>query len=285
MPTPFTIWIVTPDGYSHTRSFEEQAIALEAAFKALGYEASIITDPKDMKGYTVVLGANLLATVRPESLPRKLIIYNMEQIQEGSEWITPEYLSLLKRYPVWDYSLRNIEKLRHLGVQKIALCGVGYMPELSRIPAMEEDIDVVFVGTMNPRRIKVLEALAARGIKVTAAFDMYGKERDTLLARGKIGLNMHFYEAQIFEITRVSYLLANHKCVVSETGHDRELEDPLREGIAFTAYDGIVDTCARLLSKPDERNSLAQKGFELYRQCSLIPMLKRAIETTFAKAG
>ena len=47
------------------------------------------------------------------------------------------------------------------------------------------------------------------------------------IARSKIVLNLHQYDAQVFEIVRVSYLLANRRAVVSERGanptEDRDL--------------------------------------------------------------
>ena len=54
------------------------------------------------------------------------------------------------------------------------------------------------------------------GINVKALFGVYGRERDKLIARSKIVLNMHHYSSQIFEIVRVFYLLTNRKAVVAE---------------------------------------------------------------------
>ncbi len=48
----------------------------------------------------------------------------------------------------------------------------------------------------------------------------------------------------------VSYLLANHKCVVSETGADRAIEQQFEPGIAFAPYDKLAETCMRLLQNP-----------------------------------
>ena len=91
-----------------------------------------------------------------------------------------------------------------------------------------EDIDVLFVGSVNERRLIVLKQLAAQGINVDARFNLYGAERDAFVARARIILNVHFYDARLFEIVRVSYLLANRKCVVSETGSDTAFENRVR---------------------------------------------------------
>ena len=276
MPRHFSLWIATPPGYSHSRCFEEAAQALQAAFVELGHDAPIVTNPAEIRDYAVVLGANLLPRLNIPLSP-KLILYNLEQVQPGSNWFRPEYLALLKRYPVWDYSRRNMENLQAESI-RATFCGVGYMPVLTRIqPAPVQDIDVLFVGSMNERRKAVLEQIARAGKVVKAAFNVYGLERDALIARAKIVLNLHFYEAQVFEIIRVSYLLANRACVVSETGFDEELEAPLKSGIAFTPYEELADTCLQLLENEAEQARLRDAGFSAFSTLPQTPMLKTAL--------
>ena len=81
---------------------------------------------------------------------------------------------------------------------------IGYAPQLTRIAPAAEDVDVLFVGSLNDRRRTVLDALEAKGAKVERVFGVYGPERDGWLARAKICLNLHFYEARVFEVVRVS---------------------------------------------------------------------------------
>ena len=84
-----------------------------------------------------------------------------------------------------------------------------------------------------------------------------------------------------FEIVRVSYLLANRKCVVSETGQDEALESPLRKGVAFVPYGRLTAACLQLLQNNEERSRLAEAGFESFRACSQVPMLKNALAAQF----
>ena len=270
----YCIWIVTPGGYSHSRCFEEVALSLHEAFAALGLDAPIVTDPLQVRGTAIALGPHLLPQV---AYPRDLILYNFEQVYQNPRLMTPDYVALLKQHPVWDYSARNVTTLAAHGI-KAALCGIGYMPGLTRIaPAPARDIDVLFVGSMNPRRGEVLHHIRSQGAMVKVAFDCYGAERDALIARAKIVLNLHFYEAKLFEIVRVSYLLANRVCVVSETGLDAELEAPFAGGVAFAGYDGLAPACLRLLGDAAARDRIAQKGFEQMRALSQLDMLKRAL--------
>ncbi|MDB5453725.1 MAG: type 12 methyltransferase [Caulobacteraceae bacterium] len=273
----FSIWIVTPPGYVHSRCFEEVALALSEAFAVLGFAAPVVTDPARVEGTPVVLGANLIGRIAGPTPPR-MILYNLEQVHAGSAWFEPAYVELLRRFPVWDYSVRNIRALAERGVAA-SLCSVGYSPGLTRIPhALMQDIDVAFFGSENPRRIAVLQALQRGGLKVHAAVGVYGAERDALLARSKIVLNLHFHEAQVFEIVRVSYLLANKLCVVSEIGFDRDLEAPFAKGVAFAAYGELVAACRFLLQRPDARRRIAQAGFEAFKAMDQAPRLKAALD-------
>jgi hypothetical protein len=275
----FCIWIVTPEGYQHSRCFEEVALSLTDAFAVLGHDAPIVTDALEVRGTAIVLGAHLLERL---VYPRDLVLYNFEQMYQNPVQMRPSYIELMKRFPTWDYSARNIATLEKLGVSA-RLCGVGYMPALTRIaPAPVKDIDVLFIGSINPRRAHVLQEIQAQGARVEVAFNCYGTERDALIARAKIVLNLHFYPAKLLEMVRVSYLLANKAFVVSETGLETELEAPFQGGIAFAGYDGLAQACLRLLGQDSVRDRIAAKGFEQMRALSQVDMLKRALAETFA---
>ena len=192
--THYTIWVVSPPSYPHSQAFDEIALALCAAFRALGIEAPVVRDSSQVGERALVLGCNLLPDV-PIPQATRLTLFNLEQITPGSPWLTADYLALLRRFPVWDYSRHNIEGLARLGI-RATHCGIGYMPELTRIHPAVEDIDVLFIGSMNERREGVLREIARRGAKVGARYGSYGAERDELFARSKIVINIHFYEAR-----------------------------------------------------------------------------------------
>lgn len=279
----YSIWIVSPTGYIHSRCFDEVALGLREAFLALGHAARIVTSAADIEGQPIVLGANLLAALKMEA-PAGAILYNLEQISPESTWLSAEYLSLLKRHPVWDYSRRNIAMLAERDISAV-LCGVGYVPALTRIqPAANKDLDVCFIGSINDRRRHVLQRLQGLGVKLAIGSGLYGADRDAVFSRSRIVLNLHFYEAQVLEIVRVSYLLANRICVVSETGRDPELEAPLADGVAFAPYQDLAQTCVALIGDDLARDQLAQRGFERFSAISQIAQLKAALEETASRA-
>jgi hypothetical protein len=152
------------------------------------------------------------------------------------------------------------------------------MPQLTRIQPSKEDIDVLFYGSLNERRVKVLGKLQEKGVKVTDLFGVYGHKRDAYISRSKIVLNIHFFESKVFEIVRISYLLANRKFVISELGSDRKIETFFDAGLVFSTYDTIIDTCLNYLKDGRIRAKIAKKGFSLMRSLDQVQFLKGALE-------
>ncbi|MDE1996387.1 MAG: glycosyltransferase family 1 protein, partial [Rhizobiaceae bacterium] len=101
-----------------------------------------------------------------------------------------------------------------------------------------------------------------RGLNVVHLFGAYGQERDDAIGRAKIVLNMHFYEAAIFEVVRVSYLLANGACVVTEGDADDVDLKPFADGLVIAKLDELADRCVQLLSDDRLRVTTALRGFK-----------------------
>lgn len=269
----FSIWIVSPPNYPHSQCFTEVALCLRDGLRELGYLSEIVTHGRECRGNTIVLGAHLL---RPcDFVPDDMTIYNLEQVDAGSNWISPEYLRLMGQHPVWDYSASNTGLLAERGITA-QLCEIGYMPSLTCIQPREEATDVLFYGSLNERRMKIINDLVDAGCKVGLAMDVYGKNRDDLIAEAKMIVNVHYYESKVFEIVRCSYLMANRKCVVSETGKDPS-EQEYAGAIAFAPYDGLVERCLALLSDTPERQRIANRGFEIISQKSQSQILQRLL--------
>jgi len=265
-------------GNIHSECFRELAETVTGALTELGHDA-ILSDEIAVAGRrNIVFGSNLIANLdTPVVFAPGSILYNLEQIYEGSPWLTAELLAALRAHTVWDYSRANILALARLGISARHV-PVGYIPALTRIsPAPAQDIDVLFIGSIAERRLKILQALEREGARVVAIYGRYGAERDALIARAKIVLNIHFHAAKVFEIVRVSYLLANRCFVVSETGSDRDTEAELAGGVVFTDYERLVATCLGYLGDPAARAQVAARGFAIMSSLResdfLLPMI------------
>jgi hypothetical protein len=274
----YAVSIATQPGFVHSEAFREVAESVHHGLRALGHD-SVLSDRTDLPGRRhIIFGSNLIsANDQQQELAPGSILYNLEQIYDESPWLTPDLLALFRRHTVWDYSMANVEALAGYGIAARHV-PIGYVPELTRIPAAPwKDIDVLFVGSIVQRRLAVLQTLHERGANVIPAFGVYGEERDELIARAKIVLNMHMYEAKVFEVVRVSYLLANRCFVVSERGLDVAGERPFEEGIAFAEYHELVDACQRYLADEKARTRTASRGFELFSERRVPDLLRQVL--------
>jgi hypothetical protein len=193
----------------------------------------------------------------------------------------PEFVDLFRRYPNWDYSQANIEYLAALGLPRPTYVPIGYVPELTRIAPAPEDIDVLFYGVLSERRYAILRELHDRGFRVKWLSGVLGASRDAWIARSKMVLNIHYWDAKIFEIARVSYLLANKRAVVSERGGDPALERELESGVAFADYAELIDRCVKLLGDEGARRELAERGYQVFSARSQAAIVQRALSAGF----
>jgi hypothetical protein len=245
--------------------FYELAETLLYGLRELGYEASMATNRLSETSTNIVLGAGLITEAMTRIIPRGSIFYNTERVgSEQDPWISAVLAELAFNCEIWDISRRNVDALNLLGISA-SFVPIGYVPQLSRIRNEDDkDIDVLFHGYLNERRLHILEELCGTGLRICALSNCFGYFRDSLVSRSKVELNMHFcYPPNILEIMRVSYLLANKKAVVAEINEDTEMEPCLREGVAGAGYDQLAKTCQALVDDVKKRSALEQRGFEI----------------------
>lgn len=272
----FAVSVITPPGYVHSQAFSELAESLHHALLALGHDSVLSTRTDNRRRRHIVFGANLLVK-RPQPLPEDSILYNLEQLGPDSPWDTPAYRELLSRYRVWDYAQSNIRRLAEHGIAAEHL-PVGWMPQLKRIAERGRDLDVLFYGVVNQRRADALNAVIARGLRLHVLTDVYGRERDAWIARSRVVLNLHHYPANLFEVVRVSYLLGNGVCVLSERGDDAELEQPYQGAVAFADYAELPDACLALVRDPARQDQLRQSAVEAMARLDLRSLLQPRLE-------
>jgi hypothetical protein len=271
------VTVVSPPGYIHSAAFNEVAETIHYGLRSLGHDSVLTTEGALPGRLHIVLGSNLLPQY-PLPLARDAILYNLEQVEVGSNWFRAELIDTLRRHVLWDYSKANAAALDALGVQVSHVVPIGYVKELTRIQfAPERDIDVLFFGSMNPRRKEIIDRMSAAGLRVGAAFGVYGKERDALIGRAKLLLNVHFYDAKVLEMVRISYLLANRCAVLSERSSDPAEDETLAEGMAFADYEHLVQRARELIDAPDERERLARRGFEIMSARPVVEYLRAAL--------
>ncbi len=202
-----------------------------------------------------------------------MIIYQLEQLSEREGWFNPTRSAILHEADeVWDYSPANVAFLAARGVD-VRLLPLGYHEELGTISDIEEpEIDVLFYGSINDRRKAILEALAPH-CRLQTLFGAYGEMRDDQIAQAKIVLNVHFYERQIMEQVRVSYLLNNRRFVLSE----KSVDNPYEDALATASLPDIIDTCRYYLDHPCERDRMAETGHDFLEQRPMADYLRAVL--------
>lgn len=279
---------------SYIANFNEIREVLARSCSEIAHSCSLRTrvarEPTDVFAGAEGAGVHVLmgnsAFVAPNILPflehRDFVLHQVEPLGPGAPVLQafPRYLEILRRARhVWDYSTTNIAFLRTLGIKRASHVPFCWHPCLDRIPpAPEKDIDVLFYGMINRRRARVRDALLARGLRVEFRQKIYGAERDDLISRARIVLNLHHFDGfSILEEARVSYLLANRCFVISETAD----VNPYAGGMIFADLDDLPEVCARWLAAGAEaRAEVAEKGHAALRRRPLAPFIRDALTRT-----
>jgi hypothetical protein len=286
------IRIVPLSGYA---AFKEIILSLEYSLKKLGFDVEQIFDLTIDKNAINILFAGhhtCLTVLKNANIPlENIIVYNLEQVGVDVPWMTAQYFELMKYTHVWEYSESNFQQLKQAGIHNIVKLPIGYTPNLEIIPKIDstqQDIDVFFYGSLSQRRLDLLQKLKETGLNIVSPLDypqgiIVGKERDDLIARSKVLLNMHFYDnAHIFEIVRISYLLANAKAVVSELGQKTEIEEDIKHGIIHGSLENLPNLCLDLVHNIDKRKKLEQTGYDIIRVRDYTQSVQKSMEAYLA---
>lgn len=226
-------------------------------------------------------------------LPEGTIIYNFEQMREilaGAQMRESDavaqiraevrYYAKAPHFEIWDYTPANLPTWRVLGRPQVKVVPVGYAPILSRIPkAPSQDIDVLIYGMSGERRLQTFHALSQRGLTTLFVSGLYGAARDELISRAKVVLNINLYpQTRIFEIVRVSYLLANRKAVVADLDLNTSIEDDVRPAVKFaSSLQELLTLCDSLANNERERTRLEEFGFSCISRRDIRDILKAVL--------
>lgn len=282
MNSPYNICIVQPTGYIHSLAFAELAELLMYSIREGGHPAQIQTNQFVRGAVNIIVGAHLLDVSALRAVPEGAIILNTEQLTGvGEKWreqLTGWFESGLE---IWDYSPANIDVIKALGAKKVRYLPIGFQKELQRIDiSVEQDVDVLFYGSINERRREILTEIEGRGLNLKVLMGVYGRERDQWIARSKVILNHHFYESQIFEIVRVSYLLTNAKAVVAEVNPETVIDDRFRKGVVDVPYAGLVDAVCDLVEDTTKRKALQRRALNSIIKYPQVEFTKPLLEFT-----
>ena len=259
----WAVVIISPHGYIHSSCFREIADTIVAGFHNLGIDCDLSIGTCVPGRQNLILGTNLIP-FHSIDIPNDSILYNLEQVQNNTNWLSESMINILKRYRIWDYSKSNEVELNRLGIKVERILPIGYSKVLEKMNHNTiKDIDAIFVGSMNERRRIALERIQAKGLKVVHLFGIYGQQRDDMLVRAKILLNLYFYEAKVLEVARISYYLANRCAVLSEHSANKDDDIIFYGGVEFSNYDELPDRAEMLCNDIAKQRFLSSEGYRI----------------------
>jgi hypothetical protein len=263
-------------------AYNEVVESYHWGFAALGHEVERRVNFFDPEALNIVFGFQIpLQLGLIDSFPANTIFFNMERYAHRElAGTAAEYVA--KKFSIWDYSASNVVAWNALAPRVPAYHALtAYAPNLEKVPkGVEQDIDVLYYGNITPDRFDALHRVAGlrpdlTGLSVMTVCNVWGKQRDDLIARAKVVVN--FSRGTIFEIVRVSYLMANAKAVVCDTQDGLEIEDDLRGVLSFVKTADIRAACEGLVSNDAARAQYAQRGYELIRQRDIRDVIRRGL--------
>jgi len=263
----YNICLISPNEYEHAGAFTELAELVCYGLQDLGFDSHVTINHFESSAKNILIGFHLIDKSHIPQIPSSSIVLNTEQLAGSEPLWHDNILAFAQHFEVWDYSDTNLSYWNSHGIHHAKRLKLGYHSKLQRItPAPEQDIDILFYGSTNERRVHILQQLREAGLKVESRFGEYGASRDALIARAKVILNHHYYDSKIFEIVRVFYLMSNAKAVVCEVSADTHFDDAYRTGVYAAEYDGLVAACMRLVQDHDLRHKTEQQALATIRQ-------------------
>ncbi len=218
--TPIHLCIVQPPGYVHSMALLDAALYFRHQLRGLGAEVSVAKNRLRHDAVNLIFGAHL--GFSSEMIRTFCCVFvNLEQLGDGGSALPAEYLESLRNVPVIDYDAGNVAAYSR-DSNGVPLISFGYAPYLGSMaqeaaPLDKRPIDLLFFGSMNPRRKRIIERIERTG-RTVAAFDgpVYGPERDAVIVQARAVLNCHYYDSARFEQVRAFQVLSLGTPMVSE---------------------------------------------------------------------
>lgn len=249
---PINLCIVQPSGYVHGLGLLDPARFYQHQFERLGVETTLTKNRLRHNAVNFVFGAH-------NGIDKNwadgycCIFVNLEQIGTGGAQLSAAYQELLRSSPVVDYDEANVAN--YAGTDdEVPVAPFGHAPYLltELIPLEERPIELLFIGSMNPRRQMLIDRIEASGVPVTRLDGpLYGPERDALVRQAKAVFNCHFYETSRFEQVRAFQCLSLGTPVISELAENTRAPEFFASSVTWLRADEIGDFFTHTFRTPE----------------------------------
>jgi hypothetical protein len=249
-----------------TKIIESIAMNFKRILNKIGYQIIIVYDLTEAE--CIESSENTLYLIICNSLtskkilPKQFIVFQIEQ--STSRYFDHNYLSMLnKSNYIWDFSIKNTNKY-----SDYVSAAINYMPMPFHLYANDNDteFDILFYGSTNGRRTRILNTLKTKyNIRIS---NSCGEERDLMISKCKIVINLHYYTDCALETSRLNEVLAYKKLVISEepSTNDWYNRYRYRDTVVFfdelntkdLNTDGLTDLLDYYLDQNNYNNKISQ---------------------------
>lgn len=217
---------------------------LHHLLNSIGKRVTIVNDlqPKDNDDPTTLYIITFCQRVDP--MPKHYIVYQLEQMHHDKYKNNTSYKTkLLNAVQCWEYNAHNTSFYTTPSSPLWLPVPIANIPAVfpSEPVKQQQPIDVLFYGSVNNRRYRILKRLHSilqpRGIHVKLIRGFYGESLCPFIRRSRVVLNLGFYEDTLLATYRINEILAHNRIVVSEWTTHQEDQNTIQEytkaGVVF----------------------------------------------------
>jgi hypothetical protein len=198
---------------------------------------------------------------------KTVIFINTEHYTNAYSHINLNIINTPK-YHIWDFSPRNISafniyypyiQTHHLPLLYTSFLTNYYNSQITqKINYSSKTIDILFFGTINERRQKILNKLQSKYIVkiITIEDRLTNKQLFDFIENSKLVMNMFYYEEYVFDYYRNAILISNKINTLHESPNNIEtdIETNLlnwETNIQHSNYDNLVSSVDNILKKSE----------------------------------
>ena len=176
-------------------------------------------------------------------MPQNYIIFQIQQISKCGHIIGKISNDMKNSVLTFDYSLSNFIYYNNIfenciSYQPLPISNklMDYIPEYS--------YDVLYFGSLNDRRKKILDGLSTENFIIATGYDLFGENLYYHIKKAKIILNLHNHNDSILETYKLNEILQFNTLIISETTNESNIKKLYDDDIFF--IDVIDDNLSNL---------------------------------------
>lgn len=180
----------------------------------------------------------------PHLLPLPKHKYFMYQLEQFDKSNSPHVMNnvvlnlMCGAKKIFDYSSVNMEYYKTIASGKFMEKTILLPPlvvEYSKI-SQEKSYDVLFIGCMSKRRMRILQKLQESGINVIVPQNCFGDNLKYYISKSKIFLNIRYSDSNILETCRINEAMLHTNTMIVSEEPGSTLEYELKEKYKKNVY-------------------------------------------------